>query len=269
MQGTRERIVGLKKMEQSGAAFDQDELALLSSRLFEKMPRLKIQKLPSRKKGSTRIGDTVRFRVEGLPLPDIDLYEGRLATADKASNGMPILAVFEGMDGPVSSICRFNRRSRTLTAKVPDRAVSGMVMLQLPVREATGPLKKRTRAELARESAFCSPREEISIDEQRFRYMPYVACFLDVMCQHCMMDPICPYGAIQFDAEGYCFVDEGVCRGMSREIVGQEIVNGRSLRVMGNEVSCWECFSGDESLSGKCQHRKVSKVLKIGNDYGC
>jgi len=266
MKREKVEIKGLKELEKRGAKIHHDQVAGIVSKLTADMPRLKVKLVQLKKRGIFRNGDEIRFQVSGLPLPDIDLYEGRLVKSKGISNGVPLLATFEGADGPVSSKCTWNSKTGIVRTKVPSGSVTGFVMLQIPVREVTGPLKMKTRKEMVRVMSVCRPWDETQAEEKRIIYLPYVASYCDVVCGHCLTDPICPHGAIKFDINGNCHVDQNICIGLSHEIVGYETVDGRTLKVRGNEVKCWECFEGEESRSNKCLHHKVGRVLKIG---GC
>jgi hypothetical protein len=112
----------------------------------------------------------------------------------------------------------------------------------------------------------CRPREEIPPDQIRMLYVPYIIGYYLITCENCKTDPICPYGAIKFDADDNCYVDQEDCRGLSHDIIGTETVDGRTLKVRVNEEKCWACFEGEESLSNRCLHHRVGRVLKIG---GC
>jgi hypothetical protein len=78
----------------------------------------------------------------------------------------------------------------------------------------------------------------------------------------------CPYGALQFNKQGVCFIDAEICRGQWYTVdrdAPADVVNGRRVLHRNRDLACWECFSeGDGVYSSKCTKGALRKVLHLG-----
>lgn len=263
MQAPTTPITGLDRIPFDPDALTSAHLDDLQDRLTEQMPSLRIEFVDPPTAESMRTGQPLTLRLRGVPLPEIDLARGQLAATTRREDMPPILVEFEGIDAPVVAIGTFDRRTSLLAVDVPHDAVSGPVVVQVPVRRRFGRQDPRMRRRLAELLSDCTPREYERAPDALWSYLRYFAGVGTLVCGRCVTDPICPHGAIRFDPAGNCYVDKNVCIGQSRQVETQN-VGGTLRRVVTDETSCWDCFDGAEELSKKCNHRRVGRVVHMG-----
>jgi hypothetical protein len=199
----------------------------------------------------------------GLPLPDIDLYNGLLVlnTTMKKHN-KTIIAAFRGEDGPVFAKGIYNHRRKAVEVTIPPKVKSGITTLSFPVRESFSGANKATMTEFINNAGHL--KECISKPgTKRITWVPLMCRVYRFECQRCMTNSICPHGAIQFDASGDCYVDQDICVGQ-RSSTEARNVDGRWLYHRVDEETCWEC------MSHPACHNSIGKVLHVDIDCcGC
>jgi Fe-S-cluster-containing hydrogenase component 2 len=266
------KIKGIKDIPK-GSKDIHRQFQILRKRLVDKfpMPEVKYKGPKYVKRGST-----IALEVKGLPLPDVDLWNGVLKKHKTNSDNGLIKAMLSGDEKPAILPARYDEKKKRVLVTIPDNAENGILMLLFPVFEFLGEHKDLKKIDpedaiIRKEvgnTCTCEktdggdPEKCLFLDRQRYdaaRYYAVYAVYVKIRCTTCAVG--CPHGAIKFDEDGLCYVDIEECRGQSYALCDTEILpDGREVFVNGYEIKCWECFVGDERYSAKCVNRKLRRV---------
>ena len=259
------RIEGIKALKRTGKAFDAEDLAGI---FFEVTRGMKWPRIEGKIPGKVKYGDTVTIRPTQLPMPLVDLHAGKLTKSKKSDPVEPFLVSFTGHNGPAIARTTPKPGTRSHRLTVPAGAASGPVVAFFPFRIGYGiDIHEEFRKKQKMRKLPCPPGFRPDHGTYLTRYFPVLLGYWLVSCQQCA-DPaqsICPHGAIQFDAEGDCYVDQAVCRGQYCELGPP---SGWDLRERVAEHPCWDCFNGSEMYSTKCQRNLISRVAHVDGCCG-
>lgn len=204
--------------------------------------------------------DEIVIPIDGIPLPDIDLYKGKLVKREAIEHdNRKIIAAFRGDQGPVISNVRYDPEEKVIKLTVPTQARSGVVVLSFPIRFSYKGIKQSSIKKII-EDAKIKDCIDIPLDEDHFSSLKMIAFHYEIRCGKCRTNSICPHGAIKFNINGKCYVDQEICRGQSSN-TSLRVVDDRQLNARVDEEICWECLGNNECPA------TISKVLYI--DSGC
>lgn len=283
-------ILGIKDLQNRSSSLYTDFL-WSRKRLYSTMTKPSVTLSG---KSGVKAGTSIELNVKGFPLPDVDLWNGKLLSNEKQQSAAPILISFRGLHHPVIVPAVYDEKRGKLHVEVPEDADDGAVVVLFPVREFMGKLDELIEVDENRSIidrvlgnvVACNCEEEQDDEEdspelcmhytlpntdQIFttRYVTSFAAVIHIKCSVCSVN--CPNGAICIDEEGDCYVDVEFCQGQSyrAEVSSENITtpDGRSVRKQGFEIKCWDCFEGSEEYSSKCKKRKLRKVAYVG--YPC
>lgn len=206
-------------------------------------------------------GDTVSFSMNDCSIPIINLFTGKLEKGNHLGTGRLYVSL-NSINGSVLVPCSWNEKKNEFSFKIPKGTVHSIAILLVPGIEYIGPESD----ERIRKFTQCQDCE----DEKKYKMglagsaivIPQMIGFFRIACGICRdtAGSICPNNNIKFDQDGYCYVDEEICKGQYKITVqpGQT-----------TEVPCWECFSPNNNgaFSDLCLFGYLQKVLRI--EYWC
>jgi len=243
---------------------DQAELRAIRQELFDS------RRVPSFRLTSEELfytGSKISLRMDDYATPIFDLSKRCIEKGENSTDRV-LYATLQGVDGPLLVPCKWIKKTNVLEIDIPKKAQSGILVLLTPVEV------KNDRAS-GDESEICST---VKVDnaplpvfftggiiEARTIYFPEIVSYIRVTCGQCQnpSTSICPHGAIRFDTDGYCYVDQDRCIGQSR-----------TYDSVGNlpETTCWDCFpqNSTNAYSSLCTYGVFQKALSLGiNCCGC
>ena len=255
----------IRAMVRKSDRIDRTGLYELQTKLLNGIEFPRVGEIPEK----ANTGDTLSIKIDGLPLPDIDLYNGRYIK-NRSKSRQSVTASFEGVNGAVTARGKYNRQKRSYDFEVPGDAQSGVLMLYFPIKARFGRISRTVFQRSFPDTEYC---EEKSAGPPLYMYVmvPIVVDYILIRCNHCMTNPICPYGAIKFDDDDYCYVDAEICRGQSYDTAWynwEPEVEDHEVYAKLDEQACWACFNGGETVwSDRCNHRALKRTLHI--ESGC
>jgi len=245
----------LEQLEKQAEKITQEQLVLLHREMLASVPRPQTYGDMSIK---ATTGEKIALPVTGLPLPDVDLYKGKLVKKREVDErSKRVIASFRGKNGLVMADGVYNNSKETVELIVPDNAISGIVTLSFPVWESIAGANQETIKAImnsagADEACIEKPSTEHPV------WIPMLIRNIYIKCNRCLEDSICPNGAIQFTDDGDCYVNQAICVGQT-----SEIDHGRYPNERIDEQTCWQCIDHADCPT------TISKVLRIGNTRIC
>jgi Fe-S-cluster-containing dehydrogenase component len=187
---------------------------------------------------------TTRFDIGHLDLP-----------ADAPGQTAILLPVKDGYS-PVPA----RRRGRFITATLPEDVESGYVVLKTKAAHSRKSGGKDQESAATIEDDLCVRKKGVSLPV--LRETARIIGYLSLSCDECTIN--CPHDALAADPDGVCTVDPEKCMGEAYFI---PVTNGL-ITVNGNQVfdkvplsNCWSCFNPDETVSTRCNLRRLRKVV--------
>jgi Fe-S-cluster-containing dehydrogenase component len=124
------------------AAVQQD--GILTRKRFEAIRRelhqqLILPTLSFKGAGYVTYGQRLAIKVQGLPLPTLDLYENRLVESESDGVSHKLFAVFPGAEAPLVVPAEYDPKAAELHVTVPQHAVDGSMSIRFRVQERLGP----------------------------------------------------------------------------------------------------------------------------------
>lgn len=187
----------------------------------------------------------VRFSLDTLKLPEKD-------------SGQPLL-FFPGRDGHIPIPAK--REGKLLAAHVPDGATDGFVVL-MTGDVATGFDRTKDGSKPAvMKNDLCVQRFKPTAKSLKLAARPLILGYLTLNCPDCAI--VCPTGALIPDPNGDCRVDPSLCIGhtfITDRSSTYTTPDGRQVFNRLSESQCWNCFNPGETVSTKCNLRRLRKV---------
>ncbi|MFX1257333.1 MAG: hypothetical protein ACFFAN_05715 [Promethearchaeota archaeon] len=256
----KKKVIGLQEIYNKRGKINLSDVRNVReelSRLLKK-PKVKLNRI-----SELKYGDHLSFKIEDYPLPEIDIFEGKLISRKQSEDEEPIYLVFRGSDGPIVETAKYNIESKEWSFKIPKKARDGVIIMYLPAKEVRGGGYFTPGQD--NDNGIClAPKQLFRSEKKMLHYQTFIDPIY-IQCNKCQTDPFCPNDAIKFDENGKCYVWDAACKGMSYRVDSSEIElsdDGREVFKRLDEITCFECVS---LCDKKLMWRRVALFSCCGN----
>jgi Fe-S-cluster-containing dehydrogenase component len=153
-------------------------------------------------------------------------------------------------------------KGKSVSIRIPDDAVDGFVILLMRCNNDGATRSKNRETGIKIENGLCLQKTTKGRTLFFEKNISVILGYLALRCSSCNID--CPTGALSSNPNGICQVDPLLCIGQTYVTNQAETyitAEGREVFKKVSESQCWNCLNPNETISTKCNLRRLRKVV--------